>query len=229
MTGWKNRITAVYGKKLFSLTLIFNSLLSIAYAIGLLAGYYAAGWGFFSPFIMDGNMFWLIIPAAIINIFPAAHIGKVHTGRLWFHHYVYGFFVSISSALAVMLFTPISLSNLFVQNITDLSINVGRFYILGGLTLILDDLPDVSKHTRSLTSWLKLKAYQGRRIVHAIQFLMGLLMLYFAAAVSLWITQHPDGLTVANSILVGTLVVTSIMSFANVKRKIWLKITPGQQ
>jgi hypothetical protein len=217
---------AVYGKKLFSLTLIFNSLLCISYAIGLLAGFYVNHWILYSPFLLDGNLFWLVILTSVVNIFPAAYIGKVKTGRLWFHHYVYGFLVWFGSASLLMVFTSVSLFSLFTANITDLAINVGRFFILGGMVLVLDDLPDVSRVTASALSWLKMKAYQGRRLVHAVQFLMGFVSLYFSLVVSAWIVVNPEGATVANLIFVATLLVASLTSFMSVKRKIWLRIAP---
>ncbi len=219
---------AAYGKKLFSLTLIFNSLLCISYAIGLLAGFYVDHWELYSPFLLDGNLFWLVILASVVNIFPAAYIGKVKTGRLWFHHYVYGFLVWFASTALLMVFTSVSLLSLFTANITDLSINVGRFFILGGMVLVLDDLPDVSRVTASALNWLKTKAYQGRRLIHAVQFLMGFVSLYFSLVVSAWIAVNPEWATVANFIFVATLLVASLTSFMSVKRKIWLRITPNQ-
>ena len=223
-----NSTVTAYGKKLFSLALVFNSLLTIVYAIGILAVFYALlpSWKPYAPYVLDGNLFWLLILVSIINIFPATVFGRVKTGRLWFHHYVYGFFVSASSAILLMLFTSVSLLTLFTTNITDLTINLGRFFILGGLTLVVDDLPDVSRVTASFVGWLKARAYQTRKIIHAAQFMMGLVSSYFFASVTVWIAQYPGEATLANLILMGTLFVTSLLSFISVKRKIWLRITP---
>jgi hypothetical protein len=219
-----NSAVTAYGKKFFSLALIFNSLLTMVYAIGILAVFYAffPSWKPYAPYVVDGNLFWLVILASIINIFPAAVFGRVKTGRLWFHHYVYGFFVSASSAALLMVFTSVSLLTLFTTNITDITINVGRFFILGGLALVLDDLPDVSRVTASFVGWLKAVAYRTRKIVHAVQFLMGLVSSYFFVSITAWIVQYPGEATLANLILVGTLFVTSLLSFISVKRKIWL-------
>lgn len=219
---------AAYGKKLLGLTLIFNSLLCISYAIGLLAGFYAENWELYPPFLLNGNLVWLLIAASIVNIFPAACIGKVKTGRLWFHHYVYGFAVWFLSTALLMMFTSISLVTLFTGNITDLGINVGRFFILGGMVLVLDDLPDVSRVTASAVNWLKTKAYQGRKLINAVQFLMGFVFLYFFFAISAWMAVNSWGVTIANFIFVVTLLVASLTSFMSVKRKIWLRITPNQ-
>src|SRR3990172_3292717 len=94
-------------KKIFSLALIFNSLITIAGIAGILYGYYRAYpyWKPFAPYLLDGNLFWFAMAAAAINIFPIASIGRaLHTGRLLFHHYVYGFLVLLSSSVFVVLF-----------------------------------------------------------------------------------------------------------------------------
>jgi hypothetical protein len=60
-------------KKTFSIALIFNSLISIACVAGIIYGYYMAYpyWKPYSPFLLDGNLFWLALAAGIINIFQA--------------------------------------------------------------------------------------------------------------------------------------------------------------
>jgi hypothetical protein len=214
----------IYGRKVFSVALIFNSLLTISCAIGLLHGVYADHWKPYLPYLVDGNLLWLMTAAAVLNIFPAAYTGKVHTGRLWFHHYVYGFIVLLSSSAWVTLFTSISLLNLFRLNTANVAVNVGRFFVLGGLTLIIDDLPDTSKTAKRSIVWLKLKAYQARKILHVVQCLMGFTSLYLLLAISLSIMQSPQWVTAANFILIGTLTVTTLTSFGSVKRKIWLRL-----
>jgi hypothetical protein len=210
-----------YGKKLFSIALIFNALVTIAFAIGLLSGFYLYNWGIYSPYIINGNLFWVVIAGAIINIFPATHFCKVKTGRLWFHHYVYGFVVLVLSFIYLIFCTSVSLLNLFTTNITDVTVNVGRFFVLGGLSLVLDDLPDVSSHVASFLCKLKSLAHRGRKTIHVVQYLMGIVSLYFFVAVSVWMTQNPEGVTLANIIFAGTLFITSLTSFWSVKRKIW--------
>ena len=83
-------------KKIFSLALIFNALITVACVAGILFGYYMSYpyWHPYAPYLINGNLFWLAIAAGVINIFPSAAIGRaLHTGRFLFHHYVYGFFV----------------------------------------------------------------------------------------------------------------------------------------
>jgi hypothetical protein len=174
----------------------------------------------------DGNLFWLTIAAAMINIFPSASIGRtLHTGRFLFHHYVYGFLVLLSSSIFVVLFTPVSLINLFLITSSDLAVNTGRFFILTGATLLLDDLPDVSEKIEMSLNWMKSKACQARKILHTLQLFTGLISLYILASISIWTFQNPTQF-LYNSFLIGTLLVTTITSFTLVKEKKWLKIKP---
>jgi len=217
-------------KKIFSLALIFNALITLAVVAGLLFGFYQSYpyWHPFAPYLLDGNLFWLAIAAATINIFPSACIGRaLHTGRFLFHHYVYGSLVLLFSSVFVVLFTSISLVYLFLINSSNVAVNVGRFFILAGLTLLLDDLPDVSERVESALNWVKSKACQVRRVLHLLQLLTGLASLYILASVSILTILNPDR-AFYNSFLIVTLFVTTITSLACVKRKVWLKITPPE-
>jgi hypothetical protein len=217
-------------KKIFSLALIFNALITLAVVAGILFGFYKSYpyWHPFAPYLLDGNLFWLAMAAAVINIFPSACIGRaLHTGRFLFHHYVYGFLVLLSSSAFVVLFTSVSLVSLFLITSSNLAVNVGRFFILGGLTLLLDDLPDVSERIESSLNWVKSKACQVRRFLYALQLLTGAASLYLLVSVSITTIQNPAR-AFSNSFLIGTLIVTSITSLACVKRKAWLKITPPE-
>jgi hypothetical protein len=214
----------VYARKLLSLSLIFNSLLSIVYATGLLTGYYVDRWTLYVPYLVDGALFWVLILASIINIFPSATVGQVRTGRLWFHHYIYGFLVSALALVFLIILAPISIFSLFTANTTNVTVGVGRFFVLGGLTLVVDDLPDVSDRLRRALRFLKLKVYRGRRLMHIAQYIMGCLSIYLFAAVVLYIGRNPQNATLANSVLSANILITSLISFAVAKRKMWLQI-----
>lgn len=215
-------------KKTFSLALIFNALITIAGVAGIIFGYYRAYpyWQPYAPWLLNGNIFWLALAAAIINIFPSAAIGRaLHTGRFLFHHYVYGLLVLLSACVFVVLFTSVSLISLFLITSSDLAINIGRFFILAGLALLLDDLPDASERIETCLNWAKSRACQARRILHALQLFTGIISLYILASISIWTAQNPS-LFFFNSFLIGTLLITTITSFAFVKRRAWLKIRP---
>jgi hypothetical protein len=215
-------------KKVFSISLVFNALLTIGCLVGILSGYYwyYHDWEPFAPFLLSGELLWVTIIAAVINIFPSAKLGRhLHTGRLWFHHYLYGFFLVILAAVYVIVFTPISLVNLFFINSTSLDVNIGRFFLLGGTALLLDDLPDVSKKIESALNRLKVKAGQSWRFLSALQIVCGAISLYIFGAVVADMWYEPDWITLANVIVAGTTFITGITCFIFVKRKVWLNIT----
>jgi hypothetical protein len=224
-----HRVISVYGRKAFSVILLFNSLLTITCAVGLLYGFYLEHWQIYSPSLVNGNLFWLAIAAAILNIFPAASVGRVHTGRLWFHHYVYGFFVIFLSSAWIVFFTSVSLLTMFFVNTNSLAINTGRFFFLGGLTLVLDDLPDVHTITFRSLRWLKSKAHDARRILHATQFILGFATVYLFITVSLSIAAKPEWITPSNIVQMGALLVTTLTCFASVKTRIWHKLVPEKE
>ncbi len=217
-------------KKIFSLALIFNALITLGVVSGLLYGFYKAYpyWHPFAPYLLDGNLLWFAIVAAVINIFPSACIGRaLHTGRFLFHHYVYGFLVLLFSSLFVVFFTSMPFVYLFLLNSGDVAVNAGRFFVLAGLTLLLDDLPDVSERVESSLNWIKSKACQARRFFHFLQLLTGLVSLYILASVLIVTILNPER-AFYNSFLIVTLLVTAVTSLACVKRKAWLKITPPE-
>lgn len=227
----KRQAVWVMTKKVFSLTLILNALITITTLAGILYGFYFAwpGWRPYFPDLISGNIFLIAVIAALINIFPSASIGRaLHTGRFLFHHYVYGFFVLFTSAIYVVAFTSVSLVMLFLVNSSSLAVNTGRFFLLTGLTLVLDDLPDVSKRVESTLNKIKSQAWRMRSVFHGLQFLTGAITFYIAIAIAVFEVYHPST-NIANYLTMGTLLVTSITSFACVKRHAWLKITPPQE
>lgn len=214
-------------KKIFSIALILNALITIGGVIGILNGFYSAFpfWEPYAPYVINGNLFWLAIAAALVNIFPSASIGRaLHTGRFLFHHYVYGLFVFLSSAAFIIVFTPVSLHRLFFVDSTSVDVNSGRFFLLAGLALFLDDLPDCSKNISRFLDALKLKAYQGRKALFALQLSTGIICLYLSLAIAVFTVQNPAR-ALPDSFLIGSLLITSLTSLALVRRKKWLKIS----
>jgi len=218
-----------YLKKTFSLALILNALITLASISGILYGFYHSWpwWKPFAPYLISGNILWVVVAAALINIFPSARIGRaLHTGRLWFHHYVYGFFVLISSAFFVIAFTSVSLVMLFLINSSSVAVNAGRFFVLTGLTLFLDDLPDVSKRVDSALNKVKSKIYQIRKVFHALQLATGIVSFYVFVAVSLS-TFHKLAFTISNLLTMSTFLITSVTCLVCFKRKAWINIPPA--
>jgi hypothetical protein len=215
-----------WGKKIFSLALTFNALLTIYSSAGILVGYYEfyQEWKPFSPYLIDGFLFWMAILASILNIFPAVVVGKVKTGRLWFHHYVWGAAVLILAALSMMVYSlmnHVSLMTPYTKITTDTTINVYRFFALGGFTLVLDDFADISSHLRSFLGGMKQKASNGHQMIHALQVVLGLITLYVFSSVTVWIAQSSQNLTAGNLMLAGSLFVTALTCFASAGRRMW--------
>ena len=114
--------------------------------------------------------------------------------------------------------------DLFLLNSASIAINTGRFFVLTGTTLLLDDLPDVSKRVEATLNKIKSKAYQARKVIYASQLVTGLVTFYvFLAIATSALFQH-HAFTVSNFLTMGTLLITSITALAFVKRKAWLKI-----
>lgn len=213
-------------KKVFSIALILNALITIGGVAGILNGYYRAlpFWKPYAPYVINGNLFWVTIIAALVNIFPSASIGRaLHTGRFLFHHYVYGFIVLFISSVFITFFTPLTVFNLFLVDSTNVDVTAGKFFLLGGLALLLDDLPDVSTRTSRFLNWLKRQAFKVRKALYVIQLTSGAVCLYLSIAIIAYTTQNP-GRALPDAFLVGSLLITSITALAQVKRKDWLKI-----
>ena len=214
-------------KKTFSLSLVFNALLTVACAVSILGGFYwfYQNWQPFSPYLINGNLFWIVIATAVLNIFPSALLGRaLKTGRFLFHHYFYGFLVLFAAMIYVVTLTSASLLTIFLVDNTSVTVNIGRFFILGGFTLVLDDLPDVHKTVDSALNRLKLKAKNGGKIISLAQLLTGAVSFYVFLAVFLGMAQNPQWVTLANLILIGSIFITCVTSFLFAKRSVWQKL-----
>ncbi|MDR0372898.1 MAG: hypothetical protein LBI79_05000 [Nitrososphaerota archaeon] len=217
-------------KKIYSLALIFNALISIATVAGIIYGYYRAYpyWQPYAPFLLNGNLFWLALAAAAINIFHCAAIGRVlHISRFLFHHYVYGIFVIVIASTYVVFFTPVSLHGLFFVDDVSVAVTVGRVFLLGGFVLLLDDLPDVSKRVETSLNWIKCKACRVKIALHVSQFITGIFAFYCSLAI-LFSTIQNGARALPNSFVIISLFITGITSFMLVKRRSWLNITPPE-
>ncbi len=218
-------------KKIFSLALIFNALITIATVAGILYGFYTSNppWHPYAPYLLDGNLLLLALAAGVICVFPAAATGRsLHTGRFLFHHYVYGFFVLAITSVLVTVLTPVSAVSLFFVDSNDIPVNAARVFFLAGLALLLDDLPDVSLKTESCLNWIKTKACCIKMGLHVATFITGIFAIYCSIAILLTTIQENYVRWLPNSFGIVSLFITGIMSFAFVARKDWLKITPPE-
>jgi hypothetical protein len=216
-------------KKVFSVSLVFNSLLTIACAVNILAGvyWYNLGWKPFEPYLIDGNIFWFAIAAAALNLYPSAMLGrKLHTGRFLFHHYFYGIIVIACAAVYVVFFTPVSLLTIFIVYNESVAVNLGKFFLLGGLTLLLDDLPDVSTWIEHHLNVIKEKAIQIPRLIGVAQAITGAGSIYLFGALLWGMINVPAWSTLANYIVIFSTMITAITSFIFVKQRFWHNMEP---
>lgn len=216
-------------KKIFSIALIFNTLISITAIAGMLYGFYTSNgqWQPFAPYLLDGNLFWLALAAAVICIFPAAATGRsLHTGRFLFHHYVYGFIVLAITAGLISVLTPFSFVSIFFMDSNDIGINAARVFFLGGLALFLDDLPDVSLGTERCLNWIKTRCCSIKKTLHYATLITGIFSIYSSLAMLTYTIADNYYRWLPNSFGIVTLLITGLMAIGFYVRKDWLKITP---
>lgn len=211
-----------YCRKTVSWVLTFNCLLCILLAVGFLLVFYVAHWRLYEPFLWSANLLWAPVLASVLNFFPVASFGHVKVRRLGVHHFVYGFVI----VAAAFVFMSVSILSLFVVNMRDLRFNVGRVFVLVGLTLIVDDFADISERTRMGLVFLKSRVYGLRRAVHVVQGLLSLVTLGVFLSIFVWLTQNPRGLNLANIVFEGSLLVTGLTGVVSVGKKVWLRIRP---
>jgi len=101
---------------------------------------------------------------------------------------------------------------------------LGRFFILGGAALVLDDLTDVSRHMERVLNRMKFHVGTQGKLFVALQLICGLVSLYIFGAVMFATIFTPGWFTVANVLVSGTVFVTAITSLVFVRRRVWLKI-----
>jgi len=194
-----SRRTAAIARKILSLALIFNSLVSIVSAANILASSYATKYYSrqYSPYLVDGSLVWFIILTAILNIGPAKFLGRVKLRRMLFHHYVYGFLASSVSTVLMAIFAPASIVLLLVPSlgfqVTDMQavpVYAGLFFVYGGLTLIIDDIHDVSLSMGRALDKLKTKVPKSNKVLQAMHLWSSLISTYVLICSVLWYSEN---------------------------------------
>ena len=234
-----SRLLAKLSKKILGLALIFNSLLCLITVGNILAGHYAATpwWRPYSPYLIDGSLFWIAILTAILNIVPAKIIGRVQIRRLLFHHYVYGFAVMIVGSIFLFpSFIPPSLiassSSLFnVERIglQGMMLYTNLFFFYGGLTLLLDDFADISSSIKRALDWLGDKVHRSGRPIQFIHFFSSLITVYISISVLLWfisryqwILQWPMWF-LAHVVFIASLLINALWGLDVTRKKRWFQ------
>jgi len=214
-----------FGKKVLGCLLIFNCLLTIVLAIGLLTGFYTAHWELYQPYLLNANLLWATILTSMLNFFPAANFGNADVPRWKFHHFVYGFVVFAVSAVFLMVMS-FSLLSIFTVNLRSVNFNIGRVFLLIGLTLIIDDFADISNIMTRGLRFIESKIYLKRRIIYVVQCLLCCITFFVFLSIFVWFIHTPGGLNVKNLTMESSLLVTGLTAFGSIYKKKWLKIMP---
>ncbi|RLI37545.1 hypothetical protein DRO55_01125 [Candidatus Bathyarchaeota archaeon] len=221
-------ILTALGRKMLGLALIFNSLMSLLSTVNILLGFYSSmpWWKPYAPYIIDGSVFWLVIPTSLLNIIPARSVGEVKIRRVIFHHYVYGFLTVLSSTFAVSLFAPLPLISLFLPplyesgiNLNNLTFYICSFFAYGGLVLILDDLYDFSSRIPCISRLLRLRVGRSSRLLRMIHLSCSILTIYIALGVGLWLIRNYNWIgrhtfvCVSHIVFMSSLLITGLFGF----------------
>jgi MFS family permease len=231
-----SKIITRLGRKTLSLALIFNSMISLASIVNILVGSYinAYSWQLYSVYLVNGSLFLFAIATAVLNIVPAKFIGKVHLKRILFHHYVYGFLASSISLMLMAIFAPayvlvflmpsLGFQTTGMQMITIYSC---LFFVYGGLTLMIDDIQDVSMRLDKTLDRLKIWAIKSSKTLQKVHFISSLATVYIATYICALCLENVATIEtgspwfVSNMILAASLFITGFWGLKAVKAKYW--------
>jgi len=235
-----SKIVAAIGRKLLGLALIFNSIVSLTSAANILASFYINrfSWQPFSPYLIDGSLFWFVILAAVLNIVPAKLVGKADIKRVLFHHYVYGFLSIFTTLALVALLAPACIfillvpsSGFQVHGFQNIATYAGLFFVYGGLTLVIDDMYDISLRSGRIFDKMGRRIRGLGRTFQAIHLGSSIISIYVAMCTVLWCLENNVSLKnwplweLSNILFTANLFVTGIWGLKVAKEKLWfLKI-----
>jgi len=229
-------ISSAIRKKILSLALIFNSVVCLVSAANMLASFYTSNysWRPYWPYLIDGSLVWSIVATAILNIGPAKIIGKVRTGRILFHHYVYGFLASSISLLLMLIFAPAYILLLLMPSLgfetsglQAIPVYAGLFFVYGGLTLVIDDLHDVSLSVGRMLDRLQIKIQKSSRTLQTIHLCSSLISTYILICGVIWYLQNNFWVRnwplwdASNIIFMASLLVTNVWALKAVRARLW--------
>jgi len=224
-------IQAALGRKILCLSIIFNSIVSILLAGNILYMFYAGGllrhpyW----PFLLDGSLFWLVIVTSFLNIVTAKVLGDVDLRRIKFHHYFYGFLTSVTSFIFLALSAPAYLSILLMPMLIprvygSTAMPVSTFFLVyGGMTLIIDDVQDMSLRLRRFLNNLKNKLKRMGRTIETIHLCCSIASIYVALSIIFWASGNSLHFGISSGIFALNLLITSIWGLGMAKKRFWLK------
>jgi len=221
------------GKKVLSLALIFNFVVSLVSSLSILCGQYLGTFrkDLYKPYLVDSSLFWFIALTSTLNIVPARMLGKVNIRRILFHHYVYGFLSLLIYIVLWMLFSLLHIPNLTVfphyefqsyQSFTTL-------FLYWGITLIIDDAPDISPRILHILNRIRREICKVNRLIMKVHLVSSFVSIYIATSIFLWHFENDflmgnySLLDFTYILLIVNLFITALYGLKIARRGTWLK------
>ncbi len=215
----------ILGRKALSLALIFNFIASLISSLSILYSHYLgkSHEELYKPYLADGSLFWFVVLTSVLNIVPARMLGKVNIRRILFHHYVYGFLSIFISVILSILLSLLHVSNFQYSQ---------SFIILllyWGITLIIDDMPDVSPIILRILNRIKKEVYKMDKMIAKVHLISSFISTYVATCIFLWyfgnnfLAGNYPLLDFTYSLFIVNLFITALYGLKTAKKGIWLK------
>ena len=229
----------VLTKKIVCLAIIFNSIVGILLVGDLLYFFYIKNmlWHSLCSYLLENDLFLFVVLASVLNIFAAKSLGNVNLRRIKFHHYFYGLVTSVSSFVIMMLFAPTYLFALLIVPVlisvdygsSAIPISAAFLLVYGGMTLIIDDVQDISLRLADLASTLRRKIRRFGRafeIIHLFGCIASInivLRIFLRILVNGFYLEETFSLDLPTGILILNLLITSIGGLGIIKKRFWLR------
>ena len=172
---------------------------------------------------------------SFLNIVTAKIIGNVNLRRVRFHHYFYGFITVIVSLALIIMIAPAYLSILLmpillpsVYNPTSIPISMAFLLTYGGITLVIDDIQDLSVRIRRSLNLLwrralkfksKLETLHLCSCISSAYMMLSMFSRFFIDKLFLIETVIPK---ISVKIFILNLFISSLWGLEIIKRRFWL-------
>ncbi|MEM1508065.1 MAG: hypothetical protein QW294_02695 [Candidatus Bathyarchaeia archaeon] len=236
MPRLKKSLTSLV-KKMISLLIIFNSIVTLvllANSVEGFAAYTALEKLLVSHIlssILNAILFSSVALTSILNIVSARIMGKVNVKRFLFHHYIYGF-------LSIILYLLLSLSSFiihyFMQPNTLIAEICGKQPLLTlllyfGITLVVDDISDISPIIARFLKTLKDKIHRANKIIFWIYSASSLISAYAVLLAFIWYAEGNFSSDIllfivpSRSMLLINLLITALYGIKSMLGRAWLE------
>jgi hypothetical protein len=157
--------------------------------------------------------------ASLLNILLAVKISQVKK----LYGFIFGIVIASISAISLLTLAQLSFFDIFTKSTTDLMVNLGRFFLLSGIAVLIVEIPSLLQII-GLTQKISIPK---NNFIHKILFLLQLAMIvttfYLFFAVTAYMSQGSGANSLANAILNLALLFTAFISFGATIFKTWLK------